>query len=133
MRVGAAGAAAAMLLAGCGLVPSGQPEWFTNRTPLASCGTEVVSEEPDVAARQCLLEAYRAGRGAELITRGQMETGAPLTSYLRVHEDGSVEMILNLEADPSAPGAWERFRCEALVPDPDHVFIQEDCQQLPVP
>jgi hypothetical protein len=132
MRVGA-GVAVAMLLAGCGFLPSREPEWFTNRMPLQSCGTEVEAENPDVAARQCLLEAYRAGRGAELITRGQMETGEPLTSYLRVHENGTIEMFLNLGADPSAPGAWERFRCEALVPDRDRVFIQEDCEQLPVP
>jgi hypothetical protein len=132
MGVGA-GLAAAILLAGCGLMPSREPEWFTNRMPLASCGTEVEGENPDVAARRCLLEAYRAGRGAELIMRGQMGTGEPLTSYLRVHENGTIEMFLNLGADPSAPGAWERFRCEILAPDPDHVFIQEGCELLPVP
>jgi hypothetical protein len=48
-------------------------------------------------------------------------------------------MFLNLGDDPAAPGAWERMRCEALVPTDvvrgpvEGVFTLAGCEQLPVP
>ena len=131
----------ASLASGCGLGSLPAPAWVTNRKPLPSCGEEVLDQEGigDAERQTCLLEAFREGRGAELVTNGQMETGAPMTSYVRVHENGTVEMFLNLGDDPLAPGAWERFRCEAVVPtEPiraprEGVFRLEGCEQLPVP
>jgi hypothetical protein len=135
MRVGGVLATAVAILAGCGIVQPGLPDWVVNRQPLEACADGVVvADGPEArSAKACMLEAFRSGRGAELVTGGQMESGEPLVSYLRVHENGTVEMFLNLGDDPSAPGAWERFRCEELVADPVLIFVQEGCEQLPVP
>ena len=129
------------ILAGCGVLQPGVPEWITNRQPLEGCADGVITaDSPEAAAAQrCMLEAFRAGRGAELVTSGEMETGEPLTSYLRVHENGTVERFLNLGDDPLAPGAWERMRCEELVPTAsvrgpaEGVFTLVGCEQLPIP
>ena len=129
------------VLAGCGAFTEPMPEWIVNRQPLAACADGIVeAESPEAEAGQtCILEAFRAGRGAELVTSGEMATGAPLTSYVRVHENGMIEMFLNLGADPAAPGAWERFRCEELIPTEvvrgpfDGVFTLGSCDQLPIP
>lgn len=140
MRVGA-GLAAALLVTGCGIFQPGAPDWVANRQPLEACADGVVeADSPEaIAGQACLFQAYRNGRGAELITSGRMETGASLVSYVRVHENGTVEMFLNLGDDPSAPGAWERFRCEELAsiepedPQPSGLFTLTGCDQLPVP
>lgn len=129
------------VLAGCGAFTEPMPDWIVNRQPLAACADGIVeAESPEAEAGQtCILEAFRAGRGAELVTSGEMATGAPLTSYVRVHENGMIEMFLNLGADPAAPGAWERFRCEELIPTEvvrgpvDGVFTLGSCDQLPIP
>jgi len=135
MRLGGVLAAALLLLAGCGILQPAVPDWVVNRQPLDACADGVVEvDSPEARSGQaCVLEAYRSGRGAELVTAGRMETGEPLTSYLRVHENGTIEMFLNLGDDPSGPGAWERFRCEELVANPVMIFVQEDCEQLPIP
>jgi len=137
----AAAGLAVAILAGCGILQPGVPEWVANRQPLEGCADGVIAaESPEAAAaQQCMLAAFRAGRGAELVTSGEMATGDPLTSYVRVHENGTIEMFLNLGDDPAAPGAWERFRCEALVPNDvvrgavEGVFTLEGCEQLPIP
>jgi hypothetical protein len=131
---------AALLVTGCGMLQPDLPDWVANRQPLDACAAGVVSADgpEERAAQRCMLEAFRSGRGAELVTAGEMATGDPLVSYLRVHENGTIEMFLNLGDDPSAPGAWERFRCEELAPpregDPDpRIFTIGGCEQLPVP
>jgi len=141
MRPPAAWLAAAVLASGCGMLPPSVPDWIANRQPLDSCADGVIAaDSPETAAAErCMLDAFRAGRGAELVTSGEMATGEPLTSYVRVHENGTVEMFLNLGDDPFAPGAWERFRCEGLVPNDvvrgavEGVFTLEGCELLPVP
>lgn len=136
MRRAHAGLAlAALLIAACGVLQPAVPDWIANRQPLDACADGVVEEDSPEArsGKACLLEAYGSGRGAELVTAGRMETGEPLTSYLRVHENGTIEMFLNLGDDPGAPGAWERFRCEELAANPVTVFAQEGCEQLPIP
>ena len=130
----------ALFLTGCGILQPGAPDWVTNREPLPACGGGLVRVDGPEAdsARACLLEAFRERDGAELVTIGEMATGDPLVSYVRVHENGTVEMFLNLGDDPSASGAWERFRCEDLVANEtlrgaDGVFSLEGCEQLPLP
>ena len=72
-----------LLLCGCGALPSDQPEWIVNRLPLTACREEVVERgDTDVEARQCLLDAFRAGEGAELITT-QSSGEAPLVTRRR--------------------------------------------------
>jgi len=137
----AAAGLAVVILAGCGILQPGVPDWVTNRQPLDGCADGVIAaDSPEVAAaQQCMLDAFQAGRGAELVTSGEMATGEPLTSYVRVHENGTVEMFLNLGDDPSAPGAWERMRCDELVPTAivrgpaEGVFTVEGCEMLPIP
>ncbi len=138
----AAAGLAAAVLAACGVLQPALPDWVANRQPLEGCAPGIVEvDSPEAAAgEQCMLDAFRVGRGAELVTAGEMATGEPLTSYVRVHENGTVEMFLNLGDDPRAPGAWERIRCEELVPTepgPDPVeggvFTIKGCEQLPLP
>ena len=71
-RVRPAGLACALLAIAVTAAASSraaQPEWIVNRKPLPACGEEmVVRGDTDVEARQCLLEAYRDGEDAELIS-----------------------------------------------------------------
>ena len=136
-----------LVLAGCGFFAVPPPDWVVNRQPLESCGEEAYGrgEGVDVAARQCLLAAFEAGRGAELITTMTSVEGDPITRYIRVHENGTVEIFHDASQDQYGSGGWERLRCERLVsveeandpPDlsfPEHdVFVEEDCESLPVP
>jgi hypothetical protein len=140
MRRPAAGLATALLIAGCAIFESGVPDWVANRQPLEACAAGVVAADSAEAgaAQRCMLNAYRNGRGAELITAGKMATGDPLVSYLRVHENGTIEIFHSLGDDPDAPGAWERMRCEELAPprdgDPDpQILTIGGCEMLPVP
>ncbi|HET9416674.1 MAG TPA: hypothetical protein VFP30_03960 [Candidatus Limnocylindria bacterium] len=131
----------AAMVAGCeGFAPP-MPDWIVNRQPLDSCAEGIVedgSPEAEVAQR-CMLDAYGDGRGAELVTSGQMETGDPMTTYLRVHRNGTIEVFRNLGGDPNAPGAWERMRCENLVPTDlvrgpaEGAFTVTGCEMLPLP
>ena len=128
------------LLVGCDALTEPMPHWVVNRQPLDGCGDGIVeADSPEAeAAQMCMLEAFRARQGAELVTSGEMATGDPLTSYVRVHENGTIEMFHNLGDYPSAPGAWERFRCEELAPprqdDPvPGTFTIGGCEMLPVP
>jgi hypothetical protein len=129
------------LVAGCDAFAPPVPDWILNRQPLEACAEGIVDGggPQATAGERCLLDAYRAGRGAELVMSGAMASGAPMTSYFRVHENGVVEVFRNLGSDPDAPGAWERMRCRSLVPtegirDPfEGVFTLEDCEMLPIP
>jgi hypothetical protein len=138
---------AAALLTACGLLPSAPPDWVVNRQPLAACGEEVLEqgESSDAAARACLFDAYQAGRGAELITTQPTIEGDPWTRYIRVHDNGVVELFVDATRDRFGSGRWERFLCERLVSveeanDPpdlvfpaEMVFVEENCRELPVP
>jgi hypothetical protein len=123
------------------------PDWVTNRLPLESCGTEDYGhgEGADVEARTCLLEAFEDGRGAELITTQTSVEGAPIVRYIRVHDNGTVEIFHDATCDDFGSGTWERLRCERLVaveelndppdlafPETD-VFVEDGCEALPVP
>lgn len=132
---------------GCGLVQGPDPEWITNRLPLTSCGVEEVGVDGDfnVDARGCLLDAYEAGTGAELISTQTSVEGDPIIRYLRVHENGVIELFVDATRDRYGSGQWERLRCDRLVPvaeanDPPDttfpdamVFVEEGCEPLPVP
>jgi hypothetical protein len=137
----------AALVAGCGFISEPPPDWVTNRLPLESCGTEDYGrgEGVDVEARTCLLEAFEDGRGAELVTTRTSVEGDPIARYIRVHENGTVEIFVDASRDLFGSGAWERLRCERLVPveefnDPPDlvfpetdVFVEDGCASLPPP
>jgi hypothetical protein len=136
---------AAILVTGCGLLPA--PDWVVNRRPLPSCGEEMLEqgEGGDVALRTCLLEAYQEGRPAELVSTQPTIEGDPITRYIRVHENGVVEIFHDATRDRFGSGGWERLVCDRLVPvaeandPPDNVFaetmvfIEVGCEALPVP
>jgi hypothetical protein len=143
----AAALLAAAVVTGCGLLPSAPPDWVVNRQPLESCGTEDFGhgEGADVTGRTCLLEAFGEGRGAELITSQTSVEGDPIVRYIRVHENGVVEIFHDATRDRFGSGEWERVVCDRLVPvaeandPPDDVvpetmvFIEAGCEALPVP
>jgi hypothetical protein len=132
----AALAVVAGLVAGCGLLAAPIPDWVANRNPLASCGVEElgVDLEYDEGARTCLMNAYLAGRGAELITRQVTDEGDPITGYVRVHVNGVVELFVDATLDRAGSGTWERWGCGALTHEEgSRVFVPDDCRRLPVP
>lgn len=132
----AAALLAAVVATGCGLLPPVPPDWVANRQPLPACGEEVraLGEAGDVAARTCLLDAHVEGRPAELISTQPTIEGDPITRYVRVHENGVVEIFVDATRDRFGSGTWERLRCETLTAVPDEtVFVESGCEELPVP
>ena len=134
------------LLVGCTSSPStAEPEWITNRLPLASCGMETIEASGlslDVVARGCLLAAFHDGEGAELISTQMTDEGDPVTRYYRVHENGTVELFVDATRDRFGSQRWMRYRCDRLVPaddvnpdlaNEDRVFIELGCEELPIP
>ena len=122
----------------CTSVP---PAAFREREPLPPCGEERSQhgESLNVEARQCLFDAYRDGRAAELIVTQVTIEGDPITEVTRVYENGTVERWVDATQDSWGSGEWERLLCDRLVAvqeynDPpnrflpwDHVFVAEDC------
>ena len=135
-----------LTLAGCTLLAS-EPDWITNRFPVESCGVEDVGQDGgmNVQARRCLLAAYQAGAGAELISTQVSVEGDPIRRFIRVHENGTVELFVDATRDRYGSGEWERYRCERLLPvadanDPpdlvfpnELVFVEDACEPLPIP
>ena len=139
-------AALITLLDGCSsLYPPDEPDWIVNRIPLESCGVETLEQaglDLNVEARTCLLTAFQNGEGAELISTSTTEEGDPITTYYRVHENGTVELFVDATQDAFGSQRWERYRCDRLVPaddiNPDlaneeRVFIEQGCRELPLP
>jgi hypothetical protein len=134
-------AAVAILAAGCGLFPSAQPQWVANRTPLPPCGEETLARgDTNVEARQCLLDAYRNGEDAELISTEAITEGRRITRYMRVHADGTIEMFTDATQDSLGSGAWKRETCGQMLGAEEvrdvwieEVFIILDCTEQPVP
>ena len=141
VRRAAALAVAAMALVGCGVMPSALPQWVADRKPLPPCGEEVVERgNTDVEARQCLLDAFRAGQGAELITTQTSGLDEQVTRYLRVHEDGTIEIFTDATQDPTRSAAWERETCGQMLGADEvrdvwveEVFVMLDCNSEPIP
>ena len=121
----------ALLGSACGLAQT-DPDWVTLRNPLPACGVEE-GVELDLGARTCILEAHEAGDTGELISRMTSIEGDPIVRYTRVHANGVVEIFHDATRDRFGSGRWERLVCERLVPDPQLVFVEEDCMDLPIP
>ena len=128
--------AAAALLTACGSLAAPAPDWVVNRNPLAACGVEELGAdlEYDEGPRTCLMNAYLDGRGAELITNQVTDEGDPITGYVRVHENGVIELFIDATRDAAGSGTWERWGCEALSHEAGaRVFVPDGCRQLPIP
>ena len=132
---------AAVLLAGCGLVPAAQPDWVANRKPLPPCGEEtVVRGDTDMDARRCLYEAYADGRDAELISTLAITEGREQTRYMRVHENGTIEVFTDATRDELATVEWVRETCGQLLSAEEardiwieEVFVIINCEEQPLP
>jgi hypothetical protein len=128
--------AAAVLLAACGSLAAPMPDWMINRNPLPGCGVERLGADLayDEGARTCLMNAYLGGRSAEMITHQVTEDGDPVTGWVRVHENGVIELFIDATLDRAGSGAWERWRCDALSQEAGgRVFVPDECEQLPIP
>ena len=134
-------AAVAVLVAGCGVLPSAQPEWVANRKPLPACGEEtLVRGDTDVEARQCLYDAYASGTDAELISTEAITEGREITRYMRVHANGTIEMFTDTTRDTLQAGGWKRETCGQMLSAEEvrdvwieEVFIILDCTEQPIP
>lgn len=127
---------ALLVIAGCGLLPSAPPDWVTNRRELPPCGRETLDQggAPNVEARECLIDAWREGRAAELLTEMRTIEGDPVSRLTRVLEDGSVEVFVDSTMDRYGSGAWDRMVCTGLRPvraddglSEEWVFVEEGC------
>jgi hypothetical protein len=140
------GVAVLLGMAGCSsFYPPDQPDWIVNRIPLESCGVETIGGAGiplNLDARTCLLAAFQAGEGAELISTRASEEGDPITTYYRVHENGTVEIFVDATRDRLGSQRWERYRCDRLASSDDvhpdlaneeRVFVEEGCEELPIP
>jgi hypothetical protein len=128
--------ATAAVLAACGSLAAPTPDWVVNRNPLAACGVEELGADLqyDEGPRTCLMNAYLDGRGAELITHQITDEGDPVTGWVRVHENGVVELFIDATLDRAGSGSWERWRCDALSHEEGpRVFVPDECEQLPIP
>jgi len=125
-----------VLAAGCDLLPAGPPDWVTNREALPACGAEEVTagRQPNREARECLLDAWREGRAAELISERPSVEGDPITTIYRVMPDGTMDMFIDATRDRFGSGEWERYVCTGLRPvraedglGEEWVFVEEGC------
>ena len=86
------------------------PDAFKERDTLPACGREevVAGVGWNVEARQCLLDAFLAGRPAELVSRTEWEPGEVVVEYLRSLGGGAAEIWVNPRGLPGAT-RWMRF------------------------
>ncbi len=84
---------------------------FEDREMLPACGSEevVAGVGWNVEARQCLLEAFLAGRSAELVSKTEWEPGEAVIEYLRSLGGGAAEIWV----DPS--GSSDAYRWLRLI------------------
>jgi hypothetical protein len=130
-----------LVVAGCGLLPASVPDWVANRTPLPSCGEErLVRGDTNLEARQCLFDAFEAGRDAELISTEAITEGREITRYMRVHANGTIELFTDATGDTLQSGGWKRETCGQMLSAEEvrdvwieEVFIILDCEEHPIP
>ena len=122
--------------AGCDLLPPPTPDWVTGRTELPSCGAEEVTagRPPNTEARECLLDAWRESRGAEMVSERATVEGDPITTIYRALPDGTMEMFVDMTRDRFGSGEWARLSCAGLHPVRDEdgidaawVFVEDGC------
>lgn len=135
-RLPVLGIALALLVAGCDLLPAPPPEWVTERGELPACGAEEVTADrlPNSQARECLYDAWRESRAAEMISERRSVEGDPITTIYRVLPDGTVEVFVDMTRDRYGSGTWERLACSELRPvreddgiDESWVFVEDGC------
>jgi len=114
------------------------PIGYLTRTSLASCGSERAGAAGpwNVEGRQCLWDAYQAGRPAEFVSTRSSVEGDPVTTTLRLLGSGRVEIYIDGTRDRWGQG-WTRLECPTLglsdapQPAPDFTW-GPGCQERPV-
>jgi hypothetical protein len=96
------------------------PQVVLERTPLPSCGTEVVDRTSegdlhDPEVHECFLTAYREGEPAEMIAEDITVEGDPVTYIVRHLPAGFIEIFIDSTRDPLSTPGWYRMVCEAPV------------------
>jgi hypothetical protein len=96
---------------------AGAPGRVALRDPLPLCGVEQSGgpgNTPDAALRRCFLEAYLAGRPAELVSRLTTIEGARVTVIYRTRRGEPIEVFWDNTQDPLGSQAWETYGCAGL-------------------
>lgn len=90
---------------------------WRERTPFRSCGEQFLAPFLNGAAlnyADCLRDAVSEGRTAEAAVSFGTVEGDPITTYLRVRKNGSVEVFTDSTQDKFGSGVWERRTCRSL-------------------
>jgi hypothetical protein len=104
------------------------PRAVAERAPLPACGIESASTQNgpwNLAARRCFLDAYQAGRAAELLVTRLTIEGDPIRTLFRILGPGRVEVFIDSTRDAWSAKTWEQYGCRSLVvvldgsPQPD--------------
>jgi hypothetical protein len=137
MHRGSAGiavAALALLAAtACSYTPSALEDWPEE----PSCGRYENLNEPVSAAHrrgnQCLLDAFAAGRPAELVVTTATIDAGPITHYFRVLGQRRVEVFVDLPNDENSQ-LWVHLLCDD-VREGEGGFVSSDygdCREISV-
>ena len=83
---------------------------------------------------------FARGRGGELITTQLIGEDGQITRYLRVHENGTIEVFIDATQNPVGSGTWERETCGQMLGADEmrdvwveEVFVILNCESQPVP
>ena len=92
------------------------------------CGVEETQHGTNYNAegRQCLLDAFEAGRPAVFVSHAVTIEGAPIVTTYRVIEAGIVEVAYDGRQDPLGSQTIETSRCPRLVPVAEWNRVQLD-------
>lgn len=110
----------------------GAPSQVTLRDPLPACGIEQSSgpgNTPNEIVRRCFLEAFMAGRPAEVVIILTTIEGDPITTIYRTRPGQPIEVFVDSTRDTFGSGAWETYGCTGLHEiqpgDPSGVAVTE--------
>ncbi len=104
----------------------GAPAMVRDRLPLPFCGQEDVmprGEGTDQDARDCFVDAVKAGERAELITTFRTVEGDPVTWVLRAVAAGRIQVFRDNTRDRfGGRQGWLVEVCREFVPDPPNAI-----------
>jgi hypothetical protein len=110
----------ALLFASCG---DDEPHAIETRAKLTACGSlpdrrmDAPASEAELRALECLRSAAQTGGTAEVSYAFLTTEGDPIRYWLRVLDDGSVEMYEH-SMDSFGPSGWRYFAtCDIAVSD----------------
>ncbi|CAM3179765.1 hypothetical protein NODU109028_01990 [Nocardioides dubius] len=90
---------------------------WRERTPFRSCGEQFLAPFLDgtgLAFADCMRDALRERRTAEAVVTLTTVEGDPVTTYLRLRRNGTVEVFTDATQDKFGSGTWERRTCRRL-------------------